>query len=177
MGAPEFELPYIELPYEVAGVDPVTVKGDQVAADGGILVMPPAGADAKPVYISREMLEAQAALASALLNFVPIVGNIKGAIEGFTGEDLITGRHLEWYERVLNLACAIPGEPAEAEEALQVVHAVSVMHKAAEALHEGAEIAHHVIHTTHLVHDWEEAVEAGEKNREMNEPGAGETEH
>ncbi|MGG0824521.1 pre-toxin TG domain-containing protein [Paenibacillus turicensis] len=41
---------------------------------------------------------------SMVLDFVPIVGNIKGLYEALTGRDLITGAELSWYERALALA-------------------------------------------------------------------------
>ncbi|XEC94344.1 pre-toxin TG domain-containing protein [Paenibacillus tarimensis] len=37
------------------------------------------------------------------LNFVPIVGQVKGVIEAITGKDLITGEELEAWERAMNL--------------------------------------------------------------------------
>jgi hypothetical protein len=40
---------------------------------------------------------------SVALDFVPIVGNVKGLIEGLIGRDLITGAELNWYERALSL--------------------------------------------------------------------------
>lgn len=36
------------------------------------------------------------------LDFVPVVGNVKGVIEALVGRDLITGAKLTWYERVLS---------------------------------------------------------------------------
>ncbi|GAB1542552.1 hypothetical protein NUACC21_52260 [Scytonema sp. NUACC21] len=39
------------------------------------------------------------------LDFTPIIGDIKGIIEAFTGRDRVTGQRLEWWERLLG---AIP---------------------------------------------------------------------
>ncbi|NOU71763.1 hypothetical protein GC098_10075 [Paenibacillus sp. LMG 31458] len=44
-----------------------------------------------------------ATLLSMGLNFVPVVGQVKGIIEAITGKDLITGQELETWERALNL--------------------------------------------------------------------------
>lgn len=40
---------------------------------------------------------------SIALDFVPIVGNVKGVIEAITGRDLITGQELEPWERALGI--------------------------------------------------------------------------
>jgi YD repeat-containing protein len=45
---------------------------------------------------------------SLMLDFIPIVGDIKGLAEAVTGKDLITGRKLEGWERALNVVGAIP---------------------------------------------------------------------
>ncbi|WP_222126838.1 pre-toxin TG domain-containing protein, partial [Paenibacillus xylanexedens] len=36
-----------------------------------------------------------------VLDFLPVVGNVKGIIEAITGRDLLTGEKLAWYERGL----------------------------------------------------------------------------
>lgn len=38
-----------------------------------------------------------------VLDFAPIVGNVKGVIEAITGRDLVTGEKLAWYERGLGV--------------------------------------------------------------------------
>lgn len=48
-------------------------------------------------------LGALAILLSMLLDFVPIVGTLKGAAEAITGRDLITGQKLEDWERLLGI--------------------------------------------------------------------------
>ncbi|MBP1903416.1 RHS repeat-associated protein [Paenibacillus turicensis] len=39
---------------------------------------------------------------SVALDFLPVIGNVKGFIEALVGRDLITGAELSWYERVLS---------------------------------------------------------------------------
>nr|WP_301290465.1 RHS repeat-associated core domain-containing protein [Paenibacillus sp. 1781tsa1] len=38
-----------------------------------------------------------------VLDFTPVVGNVKGIIEAITGRDLVTGEKLAWYERGLSV--------------------------------------------------------------------------
>jgi hypothetical protein len=47
---------------------------------------------------------------SAVLDFIPVVGNIKAGVEAVIGKDLITGRELEDWERAL-AGAAIMGGP------------------------------------------------------------------
>ena len=44
-----------------------------------------------------------AAILSIGLDFVPVVGQVKGVIEAITGRDMITGEKLETWERAMNL--------------------------------------------------------------------------
>lgn len=44
-----------------------------------------------------------ATLFSMGLDFVPLIGDFKGVVEGIRGRDLITGEELTWYERGLGL--------------------------------------------------------------------------
>ncbi|MED4164521.1 T7SS effector LXG polymorphic toxin [Halalkalibacterium halodurans] len=46
---------------------------------------------------------------SAVLDFIPVVGNIKAGVEAVIGKDLITGRELEDWERALAGAAIIGG--------------------------------------------------------------------
>ena len=46
---------------------------------------------------------------SMALDFVPVVGTIKGVIEAVTGRDLITGQELEWWERLLGVVPVLGG--------------------------------------------------------------------
>jgi hypothetical protein len=45
---------------------------------------------------------------SLALDFVPIVGDVKGVVESVTGEDLLTGEELEPWERALGLIPLLP---------------------------------------------------------------------
>lgn len=46
---------------------------------------------------------------STILDFIPVVGNIKSGIEAFTGKDLITGRELEEWEQYLAMGSIVGG--------------------------------------------------------------------
>ena len=128
MSAPEFELPRVELPFAVGSMDPTVVHDDPGAGgitDGGILIMPAAGADAHPTFVPQALLDADAKLASALLNLVPMIGTVKGSIEAFTGDDMITGDHLAWWERALDVAAIVPTSELEgAVETGALAHAL-----------------------------------------------------
>ena len=47
-------------------------------------------------------------LASSALDFVPIVGNVKGLYEAISGKDMISGEELSDSDRALSLVGAIP---------------------------------------------------------------------
>ena len=88
--------------------------------DAGYLIPLPGGPGYQ--YIDpTQGAHAGLALASAALNFVPILGTIKGVIEAVTGEDLLTRDELGYIERTLNLlpVLAAAGEFAAARAALQ----------------------------------------------------------
>jgi hypothetical protein len=82
-------------------------REDWVAQDGGYFVNPPAGTDLEPRYLSPAVLEAGRmsglGLLSALVGLVPGLGDAKDAVQFFTGEDLITGEKLSWFERAIGL--------------------------------------------------------------------------
>jgi RHS repeat-associated protein len=62
-------------------------------------------ADGKaPPFEWGKVWEVFKVVTSMVLDFVPIVGNIKGLYEALSGRDLITGAELSWYERALALA-------------------------------------------------------------------------
>ncbi len=164
MSGPDFELPAVELPFTVAGMDPTVPDADEVARDGGVLIMPAAGADAQPTYVPQSVLDADAKFASALLNLTPIIGNIKTSIEAFTGDDLITGEHLPWWERGLNLAYAVPVPEVEEVEVTALGHAILEIHEVGEKAHE----AMHLYHAGEAFH---ELNERADEARELNEPG------
>jgi hypothetical protein len=46
---------------------------------------------------------------SLALDFVPVVGDVKGVVEAVTGRDLLTGEELEPWERALGLIPLVPG--------------------------------------------------------------------
>ena len=47
-------------------------------------------------------------IASLVLDFIPVVGNVKGLQEALTGIDIVTGRNLSMAERFLSFLGAIP---------------------------------------------------------------------
>jgi hypothetical protein len=65
-------------------------------------------------------------LLSVMLDFIPGVGTAKGIAEAISGEDLITGQELEWWERVLGVLPLLGGLVA-------AIAAVSKMANAADA--------------------------------------------
>ena len=164
MSAPEFELPAVEAPFEVPHLDPQKPSGDPVAEDGGVLIPPAAGADAKPTYIPQAVLEADAKLASAIVNLVPGIGTVKGVIEGFTGKDLITGDEKAGWERALNLAAALPVAEEAVEEGALVVKVI-----------EGIHHVHEIVHVAHVGLGVYEVNEASEGAGEGAENDAGES--
>jgi hypothetical protein len=144
MSTPAFELPEVELPFTVASLDPQAQDPGQVLHDdAGFLVYPAAGTDQPPVFVANMFGEYEwdAALTSALINLVPFVGEAKSLVEAVIGKDLITGEHLEWWERLLNVAAALP-----------------VVHEASGVLKVVGEVGHYshatniVVHTHHAFH-------------------------
>lgn len=108
MGSPAWALTDIELPFEVASMDPKPA-GDSTADDAGILIYPQAGAGQLPLFVSSgEIWFATLELVSAVLNLIPYLGQVKGLAEAAAGEDLISGRRLADWERGLNLASVVP---------------------------------------------------------------------
>ena len=49
---------------------------------------------------------------SLLLDFVPIVGDVKGIVEGVTGRDVLTGEELSPLERALGMIPLLPATDA-----------------------------------------------------------------
>lgn len=108
MGSPAWELTDIELPFPVASMDAVP-GGDAVSADAGFLIYPQAGVGSEPLFVSSaEVRYAALELVSAAMNLIPYFGQIKGLVEAAAGKDLVSGRNLAAWERVLNAASAIP---------------------------------------------------------------------
>ena len=48
-------------------------------------------------------------LVSSAIDFIPVVGNVKSAVEAFSGKDIVTGEELSNTERTFSLLGAIPG--------------------------------------------------------------------
>jgi hypothetical protein len=116
MSEPQWELPaveavdYGELAVPIASWEhapgAATTTPDGLDQDGGILIMPPAGADEPPVWV--EVLGPQGGLdeLSAALSLIPIIGTAKDIIEGISGRDLITGEKLSSRKIAFNFAAA-----------------------------------------------------------------------
>jgi hypothetical protein len=110
------QVPDAGVPYDGYGPPPE----DGSPHDAGYLIPLPGGPGYQ--YIDpTQGAHAGLALASAALNFVPILGWVKGVIEAVTGEDLLTEDELGYIERTLNLlpVLAAAGEFAAARAALQ----------------------------------------------------------
>jgi hypothetical protein len=113
MSDPDWELPPVELPFEVADLDAIHPGGPLSGLspdDRGFFVMPEAGVDQPAQWVTGQQVaeanhDAQV-IVSNLINLIPEVGTVKGVVEAFRGEDLITGDHVSWWERSLNLAAA-----------------------------------------------------------------------
>jgi hypothetical protein len=138
MGSPAWALTDIELPFEVASMDPKPA-GNALADDAGILIYPQAGAGEQPLFVSSAEVRFLALdLASTLMNLIPVFGQVKGAIEGAIGKDLVSGRNLATWERALNLASAIPH-----------LHGASVMTKTVSEIGHLAHQANTQVHRFH----------------------------
>jgi hypothetical protein len=158
MGSPAWIVSEIELPFDVASVDPKAVGGDPLADDAGILLYPQAGAGAQPLFASSaEIHFAALDLASTLMNLVPIVGLVKGAAEALVGQDFISGRKLAGWERALNLASALslPHAVEHWKHALSGIehaaHEATGLKGALEAVGHQAHQANTVVHGNHAV--------------------------
>jgi hypothetical protein len=115
-GASDAQVPDAGVPYDGYGPPPE----DGSPHDAGYLIPLPAGPGYE--YIDpAEGLRSGVALASDLLNLVPVLGDIKGIIEAVTGRDLLTRDELGYIERTLNLLPLLgaAGEFAAAKAALR----------------------------------------------------------
>jgi hypothetical protein len=104
------------VPYDGYGPPPE----DGSPHDAGYLIPLPAGPGYE--YIDpAEGLGSGIALASDLLNLVPVLGDIKGIVEAVTGKDLLTRDELGYIGRTLNLLPLLgaAGEFAAAKAALR----------------------------------------------------------
>jgi hypothetical protein len=114
MSEPAWELPLLEpvdfgeLAVPIASWEhppaPSPVSPGGVDQDGGILIMPPAGVDEPPIWVSVSFSAAEEL--SSLLSLIPVVGTVKDVIEGVSGQDLITGDNLSTRKRLFNFAAA-----------------------------------------------------------------------
>ncbi|HEX7151615.1 MAG TPA: pre-toxin TG domain-containing protein [Thermoanaerobaculia bacterium] len=59
------------------------------------------------VYAADRAIKAVPGMVSLALDFVPVVGQLKAALEAISGRDLITGRHLADWERGLNILLSV----------------------------------------------------------------------
>jgi hypothetical protein len=158
MSTPDFELPPVELPFPLPSLD-ATPHGDPIAEaarDGGVLIPPAAGADASWEFSpTRPWKDAFDALENTLkegvdlaLNVIPVAGQVKGLIEGFVGEDLITGRHLAWWERVLNVA-SVGSLLKSAKDVEEASHLAEAIHEIGHTTH----VVNVVVHVAHGGHE------------------------
>jgi len=70
-------------------------------------------------------------LLSIMLDFLPGIGTAKGVVEAVTGEDLVTGQELEWWERMLGVLPLLGG----------LVGAIAAISKLADAADAASDIA------------------------------------
>jgi hypothetical protein len=113
MSEPAWELPALEpvdfgeLAIDIASwehkPDAPFTSPDGRDQDGGILLMPPAGADEPPTWVAVIDIGEEV---SAALSLLPVVGTVKDIVEGISGRDVITGEKLSTRKRVFNFAAA-----------------------------------------------------------------------
>jgi hypothetical protein len=136
VSAPEFELPLVQLPFEVQPLDTPPPTQEELLAEYG--------------EWWREQEAAKLELNSVFLNVMPGSGEIKGLVEAFAGEDLVTGERLSWWERVLSGVSAIP-----------LIHEGAVLTKLIKEEGALAKVAHQahtvhkfnkVLHASHAIH-------------------------
>jgi putative toxin of predicted polymorphic toxin system len=78
---------------------------------------------------------------SLLLDFIPGVGDVKGVIEGATGEDMITGEKIPWWARVLGAIPLLGGLFRSLRGAGRVARAAGRAADAADAAADGTAAA------------------------------------
>jgi Pre-toxin TG len=124
---PDFELPAVEAPFEVQPLDPPPPTPEQIQAE-----------------LSRQREEddeKNAEVASGIVTLIPFIGEGKGLIDSIRGEDLITGHHMSWWERTLNVASCLP-----------VVHEAKGLLKVVGLIGHNAHRVNIVVHASHLKH-------------------------
>ncbi len=103
---------------------------------------------------------------SLILDFLPVIGTVKGVIEGITGSDLITGQELSWWERVLGVVPVI-GAVAAAAAVAKAARAASEAAKVAAAAAEAARAAAAAADVAKAAKAASEAAKAAEAAREL----------
>jgi hypothetical protein len=99
----EWQLQHVPA-FEWAAEPPDRGLEEWIASDGGFWIYPPAGTDREPVWMPGGDVSPVMAALSAILDVAPGIGTLKDVVQLFTGEDLITGEKLSWFQRILGLA-------------------------------------------------------------------------
>jgi hypothetical protein len=102
--APDWDLPRLDHALDWVSVQGVRVDPRSAEADGGFWSMPPAGADEPPLWVpvtDEEIEQAIRNVVATVVNLIPVLGDIKGFVELFYGQDLISRESLAWWERIL----------------------------------------------------------------------------
>jgi hypothetical protein len=127
MTPPDFELLPIELPFPVQPLDPPPPSPEELQAE--------------MAKLRKEEDEASLEGASAIVTLIPFIGEGKGLVDSFRGEDLITGEHMSWWQRGLNVASCLP-----------VVHEAKGLLKVIGVIGHTAHKVNIVVHASHLYH-------------------------
>jgi hypothetical protein len=105
--APEWRLPLLDHALDWVSVQGMPQDPKNAEADGGFWSQPPAGADEPALWVpvtDEEIEQAMRNVAATVVNVIPVIGDIKGFLELFWGEDLISRERLAWWERALGAA-------------------------------------------------------------------------
>jgi hypothetical protein len=130
---PDFELPQVAMPFEVQPLDPPPPTPEEIEAELRAQ--------------RKEENENADELASAIVTLIPIVGEVKGLIEVFTGGDLISGHHQAWWQKALNVVACLP-----------VIHEATGVVKVISAVGHMAHRVNIVVHASHLKHPLDKIV-------------------
>ena len=106
-------------------------------------------------------------LLSVMLDFIPFVGTGKGVVEAITGEDLVTGQELEWWERVLGVLPILGG----------LVGAVAAVSKVANAADAASDVARGADRVDDAADAARATNRAGDPYPEVIDPRTGEPMH
>jgi hypothetical protein len=124
---PDFELPPVEMPFEVQPLDPPPPSPEELRAE-----------------LARQRKEEDEdtdELASGIVDMIPFIGEGKGLVDSFRGEDLISGEHKSWWQRVLNVAASLP-----------VVHEAKGLLKVVGVIGHTSHRVNIIVHASHLKH-------------------------